>query len=435
MNKLQVTSYIVILLLVSALTFTSCDDSVLNSTEELPSQQNVISKKAPLSEQALPEFTGFKDREYYTQLEDLAYVLATQQHEYSRDMRLSMKKSRVKEGILNLTKGDKIDKNNDLILKVKDKIDVVYEKKGKIKSKKLKLKQLLKRLSHDVNIYFPIDEHRNNVLNNGENYWVAFNPPDHDSTEYFVRAFNPQGKDTLISSKKGIDKNLLIIAYSENQEYYSPDLMMATTQSIVDCPGNEPCLPDRPDPDPLPDPDPNPGETEEGINIAKIKTKNIDDGYFDGDLELKIQLVQSLAEFSSNLDGPFNLGAELELLVNPHYLFNQTVTHDAGHWYWDWYRFRFKNSNNWTFINYKRKWSDRQTFLDLDGFLGTSGLVIYNNIFRLKVIEEDPINNNQYFSEHYNFLTYPYGNIREFNADGGKFYMVIEKGQYPSNSY
>jgi hypothetical protein len=211
----------------------------LNSTEELQNQKSAISKKVPLSEQALPEFTDFKDREYYAHLEDLAYVLATQQHEYNQDMRHSMKKSRVKEGILNLTKGDKIDRNNNLILNVKDKIDVIYEKKGKIKSKKLKIKQLLKRLSHDINIYFPIDEHRNNVLTNGEDYWVAFNPPDHDTTEYFVRAFNPHGKDSLISSKKGIDENLLIIAYSENQEYYSPDLMM-TTQLIVDCPENDP---------------------------------------------------------------------------------------------------------------------------------------------------------------------------------------------------
>lgn len=124
-----------------------------------------------------------------------------------------MKKSRVKKGILNLTKGNEIDKTNDLVLDVNDKIDVLYEKNGKIKSKKLKVKQLLKRLSHDVNIYFPIVEHLKRVLEEGEPFWVAFNPPDHDKSEYFVRAFNQFGEDSMISSKFGIEDNIMAIIH------------------------------------------------------------------------------------------------------------------------------------------------------------------------------------------------------------------------------
>jgi len=395
--------------------------------------------KAPLSERGLEKFSNFKDREYYPNLEDLAYVLATQQHEYSQIMIRSMKNSKVKEGILNLSKGNEIDKANDFILEVKDKIDVVYDKNGKLTSKKLKLNQLLKKLSHDINIYFPIVDQRKNVLQNGEIFWVAFNPPDHDSSEYFVRAFNQFGEDSLISSKVGINNNLLVIAYSENQENYSPALRnfesISSIAPIDDCPEltlfGEPCFPNDPDPDP----DPDPILTEEGINISRIKTVNIHDGLFDGDLELKIKLTQSFIEFSSTAGGPFNLAADLNLQVNPYNLYNQTVYHDAGYWYWYWYTLKFKNSNKWTGINYKRKWVDRQTYLDLDGLFGTEGLEIYNNIFRLSVEEEDPISNQIYFDEHYNFLTYPYGNERKFSADGGDFYLVIERGFYPVTSF
>lgn len=98
----------------------------MNSNQEEVSQQEQGIKKVPLSERGLAKFSGFKDREYYPNLEDLAYVLATQQHEYSQVMRRAMKKSRVKEGILNLTKGNEIDKTNDLVLDVKDKIDYLY---------------------------------------------------------------------------------------------------------------------------------------------------------------------------------------------------------------------------------------------------------------------------------------------------------------------
>jgi hypothetical protein len=397
----------------------------LNSTEELQNQKSAISKKVPLSEQALPEFTDFKDREYYAHLEDLAYVLATQQHEYNQDMRHSMKKSRVKEGILNLTKGDKIDRNNNLILNVKDKIDVIYEKKGKIKSKKLKIKQLLKRLSHDINIYFPIDEHRNNVLTNGEDYWVAFNPPDHDTTEYFVRAFNPHGKDSLISSKKGIDENLLIIAYSENQEYYSPDLMM-TTQSIVDCPDNDPCLPDRPNPDPLPDPDPNPGSYEKGLNLTSIRTKNIDDGYFDGDLELNYKITQPA--FSGVIDIPY-IG-ETNFTLSASNFIGGSVNHDVGHWYMDWFVPKFRNSNKKTFVNARRRASERYFLYDVPFY----GLVYYDE-FQIRIVEEDVVTSNDVLVDNrsFNLKTQTFG--VEWNIWENKVWIQLDYKDFPSNSY
>jgi hypothetical protein len=391
----------------------------LNSTEELQNQKSAISKKVPLSEQALPEFTDFKDREYYAHLEDLAYVLATQQHEYNQDMRHSMKKSRVKEGILNLTKGDKIDRNNNLILNVKDKIDVIYEKNAKIKFKKLKLKQLLKRLAHDINIYFPIDEHRNNVLNNGEDYWVAFNPPDHDTTEYFVRAFNPHGKDSLISSKKGIDENLLIIAYSENQEYYSPDLMM-TTQLIVDCPENDPCLPDRPDPYPLPYPDPNPVETEEGLNITYIRTSDITDGLFDGDLEIKIKLFQVGA--TGSISGiPYDFS-------NYSFIDYVSIEHDAGHWFMDWFIPKFRNSNKKTYINRRRKLSERKVLVNIP-YVGP----IYYDEFTLAVREEDAVTANEDLGSYsFNISVETFGTEKQTKTG---VFVRLDRAQYPITSY
>lgn len=98
-----------------------------------------------------------------------------------------------------------------------------------------------------------------------------------------------------------------------------------------------PCLPGNPIPDPV--------ETEEGINLARIKTVNIHDGLFDGELELRIELIQSLANFSVDASGPFNLAAQVGVLANKYQLMNQMTTHDAGHWYWYWYEFRFRNSN------------------------------------------------------------------------------------------
>lgn len=61
----------------------SCSDSVMNTNEDV--QQELLSNtiKIPLSERGLEKFSGFKDRTYYPNLEDLAYVLATQQQEYS----------------------------------------------------------------------------------------------------------------------------------------------------------------------------------------------------------------------------------------------------------------------------------------------------------------------------------------------------------------
>ncbi|NCQ52397.1 hypothetical protein GW796_11065 [archaeon] len=386
--------------------------------------------KAPLSERGLEKFSNFKDREYYPNLEDLAYALATQQHEYSQIMIRSMKNSKVKEGILNLSKGNEIDKTNDFILEVKDKIDVVYDKNGKLTSKKLKLNQLLKKLSHDINIYFPIVDQRKNVLQNGEIFWVAFNPPDHDSSEYFVRAFNQFGEDSLISSKIGIKDNLLVIAYSENQENYSPALRnfesVSSIAPIDDCPEltlfGEPCFPNEPDPDPVPDPI----LTEEGINFLKFKTLNINDGFLDGDLEIEYSITQSYTNFS--IDNEI-FGTSIG--VNSLYYINRTADYNAGHWY----EFRYRNNNNWFYSNALRRYSDRQKYLDISGIFGLPNLIVYNNSFRLTIREVDVLSKTTYINEDYNFKTFNFNIERQINTDGGTFYYLIEKKQFPSTSF
>lgn len=228
---------------------------------------------------------------------------------------------------------------------------------------------------------------------------MAFNPPDHDKNEYFVRAYNQFGEDSLISSKVGIEENLLIIAYSENQELYSPGLdridPIGDDCIQIESFPERPCFPGNPDPGP----DPDPVETEEGINIARIKTKGIQNGLFDGDLELRIEIKQSLAEFNAPASlGILDLSSLLNIEVNPYYLFNQTIPHDAGHWYWYWYEFRFRNSNKWTQINYKRKWADRQTYIDLSGIFGDIELAIYNNRFTLKITEHDALTPMKYIT-------------------------------------
>lgn len=345
-------------------------------------------------------------------------------------MRRAMKKSRVKEGILNLTKGNEIDKTNDLILDVKDKIEVLYEKNGKIKSKKLKVKQLLKRLSHDVNIYFPIVEHRKRVLEEGEPFWVAFNPPDHDKSEYFVRAFNQFGEDSLISSKVGMEENLLVIAYSENQENYSTAL---ATLEPPDCLEyelyGEPCFPNEPNPDPLPDP--TPVETEEGIQFLKFKTKNINDGFLDGDLEIQYSITQSYAKFNIDSD---NVG--ISVGANALDYINREADYNAGHWYWYWYELRFRNNNNWLNVYALRRFSDRQKYVDINGVFGIPNITVYNNLFTLTIREDDGLyGRTTYINEDYNFNTFNFNIERALYVDGGIFYYVIEKKQFPKTSF
>jgi len=75
--------------------------------------------------------------------------------------------------------------------------------------------------------------------------------------------------------------------------------------------------------------------------------------------------------------------------------------------------------------------ADRQRYLDLFGNR------FFNNKFTLKVTEVDftEISSKVYFDEDYYFDTYNYGYEREFNAEGGKFWIVIDRNNYPLSSY
>lgn len=196
-------------------------------------------------------------------------MLAIYQADYKQTMIKAMKKSKVKEGILNLTKGNNIDKGNSFIQLLKEKIEVTYTKRNKSKTKEVTVASLLKKLSKDLNFYFPIVKHRKNVLEKKEDFWVAFNPPDHDTTEYFLRGYNQFGDERLFSSKAAPEENVAVLAYSENQEAYSPALIEAKYK----CPIGETCEPYDPPPY-----DPPTVEMAKGLNITKFKTVGWHDG-------------------------------------------------------------------------------------------------------------------------------------------------------------
>lgn len=87
----------------------------------------------------------------------------------------------------------------------------------------------------------------------------------------------------MFSSKVAPEENVAVLAYSENQEAYSPALIEAKYK----CPVGEPC--DPYDPPPY---DPPTVEMAKGLNITKFRTVGWNDGAFNGALEVRIGIYQ-----------------------------------------------------------------------------------------------------------------------------------------------
>ena len=356
-----------------------------------------------------------KDKEYYPELDRLAKTIALNQQALKKSLINSMSASTIREGIVNLTQATNGKRHGEWASGLVNQIETYRNHLYAGTYSDIALGNTLDKLSKDLNIYFPVDEHRKNVLLNKEDFIVTFVYPDKDETkEFYLKGYNSKGRVIYLSSEKVPVQNTLVVTYTEGQE-------SQIVQPIKDCPealiGEECPLPVVDEPDPV--------ETADGFNVTKFKTKNIHDGWFDGDLEIRIEIKQSLA--SLDIDSIFPISGELER----HSLMNQTIHYDAGHWYFYWYQFRFRNSNKWKSVNYRRRMADRQRYLDLFGNR------FFNNKFTLKVTEVDftEISSKVYFDEDYYFDTYNYGYEREFNAEGGKFWIVIDRNNYPLSSY
>lgn len=407
---------IVTFFLFSVLIISSCSENVTqeNLTENDINTNDSLSIAHIDKKTSSKKFKGFNDREYYPDLDELARVLALYQDDYSHTMIKAMKESRVKENILNLTKGNKIDKKNLHILNLNEKIEITFEKRDKTKTKEIKVKNLLKKLQKDINLYFPIDSHRVNVLEKNEDFWVVFNPPDHGNEEYYVSGYNKFGEEKLFSSNNKLPKeNIAVLAYSENQEAYSSSLADSFTEvnNII-----QPCIMGDSECEPV-DPPP-PVEMAKGLNITKFRTVNYDDGFLDGDLEVKIR-IQQLGT-TGDINGiPFNVSTYD--FINYAYF-----SHHAGDWYWYWYEFRFRNSNKSTYINRRRKISERKILVTIP-LVGP----VYYDEFNINAVEEDPLADDVLGSHSFH-LSHQFGGEWEL---GTGIFVVVDYKDYPLSSY
>lgn len=331
-------------------------------------------------------------------LNDFARLLATSQDDYKENLIKSMKNSKIKENIINLSLA------NINSREIFNKFTKLVEYNSQIFSSDLSLLKFLKTLPKDLNIYFPVDAHRKNVLENGQTFIVGYNPPRQLDEEYHFTAFDNEGNSIKLSSKIVPNENVLILAYSENQEKYSINAKLCG-----DCGGED-------------DPDqsgggsggggPNEVTYYDGLRVKRIKTKGIHDGWADGDLELRVQITQETVYVN-------------DYKVNGTSFTEDLKYHDAGTWEWG---VNWKESNKWSYINHYRRWSERAHTTVL-------GVKIYNDEFVIEVIEEDPFDDDEIGKSTFFLDTHAFGS--DFLVSGGseKCWVTLDSGSYASSKY
>ena len=192
----------------------------------------------------------------------------------------------------------------------------------------------------------------------------------------------------VLSSEVVPQENVLVIAFSENQEEF-----------------------------PEPGDDGGGGTTPvyyEGLRVKRVKTNGITDGWLDGDLELRIKVVQSSVTIQGYLLSAFTFTSD-------------KVDHDAGGWNW---LFFWKESNKWTYINHYRKWSERQHVTIL-------GVKFYNDSFTLSVWEEDvSVLTDDYIGDFsFNMDTHSFGSDILVSGGSDKCWVTLDSGSYAAGKY
>lgn len=339
-----------------------------------------------------------EDISSFTGLDELAMFIAVNQSDLRVPMLEEMKQSTIKENIINMTKT--LNSGNSSFAR---DLDSKFTERADKKVNK-NLKRLLSDLSKDINIYFPVKEHRHNVLVKGESFLVAFNPPIHTG-EYFVTAYDKSGNSQVVSSEQTTLENIMVIAYSENQEKYSANILPGC-ETGEDCGGGGSGGGNG-----------TPITYYEGFRLKSVRTDDITDGWLDGDLELRIKVNQSDVVTSSL---PF-FGT---ISINGFTFVNTFVNHDAG----SWGLFGWDDSNDWTSINAYRKWSERQSVTYL-------GQLYYNNTFRIFVEEEDPVFNDYIGDASFDKTTFDWSQPLYVLNGSKKCRVKLESGSYPSTAY
>jgi hypothetical protein len=163
----------------------------------------------------------------------------------------------------------------------------------------------------------------------------------------------------------------------------------------------------------LSSPPPPPVPVKDKLVFESFRTKNIDDGWLDGDLEIHWEILQSDVDLG-NFGHP-NL-----------YTFNSGYfDHDAGTWELTWYLWpEYSNSNKRTVPpDGKKLWSERQNVAG-----------IYNDTFRMYFTEIDVVDGGLFNTSddlgNFSFQRY-HEKIqlgKEFNAVGGRIYIVLKDG-------
>ncbi len=374
-------------MLLTLLLLASCETGDPLST---PPLENEVDQSRDLRKR-----TESFDSKYFHDLEDLSRTIATKQNTLRADLVNGMKKSKIKENIINLSKALRERSSQPFATNGVTGIESIYNDNMK-GAGKLGFAELLSSLSKDINAYFPVREHRQNVFERGEDFWVAFNPPLHDESEYFVTAYNKNGQEKTLSSMKVPSENVMVLAYSENQERYSMQLLPCGDE---DCGGGG-----------------GGGTTYyEGLRLVSVRTDNINDGWLDGDLELRIKVHQAAFTVSH----PFGTST-----ISAYVYLNIFKNHDAG----SWGIFGWNDSNKWTTINAYRKWSERLS-------VTVNGATYHNPIFLMEVTEEDPFFNDNIGEASFNSDTYSWGSALYVVNGSKKCRVVIDKGLYPSTVY
>lgn len=396
---LSLISYLLILLV--PILITGCSESLPSNPEnsnEISNQQS--ERKVMIAKQLGNDAISFES------LDELAKILAINQNNYSDVMKSAMKYSKVKENILNISDLIKNNKVNNLEKSLIRSLDNVHSANKKKNSPKLS--QLLTNLTKDINIYFPVKQHRENVLKLNQEYWVVFSTPIHDDNEYFVTGYNKNGEVKQFSSKIVPAENILVISYSEHQEQFTPYLL-----PCADCdnPGDGEFPGNGDDPG-------NPVPTELGLSVDRFKTNGIDDGWLDGDLEIRIIISQFTTVGSI---GWFNWSIDGIIFMVPRF------DHDAGTWTW---LFSWEESNIWTTVNAKKRLSER--------------VVLYNNEtgpiywdrFEIQIWEEDvfPYTSDFLASSSFDLNTFSHFG-EEWQIVGNQIWIVLNKKHYPTTSF
>lgn len=158
---------------------------------------------------------------------------------------------------------------------------------------------------------------------------------------------------------------------------------------------------------------PPPPPAEWYFKLVELATNNLDDGWLDGDLEIKIRVIQTGIEEVGKDPVSF------EFMTQSHDLNNKVwVYHDAG-WWSGLFGQNWNESNNWTSINRSQKYNNRQIIYD-------PGYRTYNDAATLTIIEDDTFFDDFYGSKAFNISEVGSGQQWSFAPGSGHVYLVVK---------